>query len=258
MDISRLPHFGSTNFWKSPRGGVNMWKPEIYNFKHKLKPELDVRMRNRSIKMRESCSFCKSCSKWLQNYFGSNSNNIGSSASKRTRREGGTNKSQSQHNKRDTTIYLSEFGFTREPTSLLRCPHSMGLFQPFPSLKWSLRPVECFFSISKRLCLSQRSPHNLVSLASLTKWENEVGNENKTQSRAQERGNNSNEALPQGANSFLAQFTWMWHLEAIKCLEVVALSIDMFGVALVSPMCWLWFIYSPNHPKLMLELCSKN
>jgi hypothetical protein len=32
---------------------------------------------------------------------------------------------------------------------LFRRPCKLGLFQPFPSLKWSLRPVECFFLISR-------------------------------------------------------------------------------------------------------------
>jgi hypothetical protein len=40
----------------------------------------------------------------------------------------------------------------------------------------------------------------------------------------------------------------MRHLEAIECLEVVALSVVMFGVALVSSMCWLGvFIDQPPH-----------
>jgi hypothetical protein len=33
--------------------------------------------------------------------------------------------------------------------SPLRRPQRPGLFQPFPSLNGSLRPVECFFSISQ-------------------------------------------------------------------------------------------------------------
>jgi hypothetical protein len=40
----------------------------------------------------------------------------------------------------------------------------------------------------------------------------------------------------------------MRHLKAIECLEVVALSVVMFGVALVSSMCWLGCIYRPTTP----------
>jgi hypothetical protein len=41
------------------------------------------------------------------------------------------------------------------------------------------------------------------------------------------------------ALTFLAQFTRIWRLEAIEYFGVVALSVEMFGVALVSSMCWL-------------------
>jgi hypothetical protein len=37
----------------------------------------------------------------------------------------------------------------RRTYSTLRRPRRSGLFQPFPSLKWSLRLVECFFLISR-------------------------------------------------------------------------------------------------------------
>jgi hypothetical protein len=37
-------------------------------------------------------------------------------------------------------------------------------------------------------------------------------------------------------------------MEAIECVGVVALVIAMFGVTLVSSMCWLGCIYSPQQP----------
>ena len=102
--------------------------------------------------------------------------------------------------------------------------------------------------------ISHKDHHTIwCLLLDLQSERNVVGNENKTQSRAQELCNNSNETLSQGANSFLAQFTWMWLLEAIECLGVVALSVEMFGVALVSSMCWLGYIYSPQQPIYPLE-----
>jgi hypothetical protein len=44
--------------------------------------------------------------------------------------------------------------------SLLRRPQRLGLFQPFPSLIQSLRPVECFFLITGVTKTPQGSPHN--------------------------------------------------------------------------------------------------
>jgi hypothetical protein len=44
--------------------------------------------------------------------------------------------------------------------SLLRRPQMPGLFQPFPSLNRSLRPVECFFLITRVTKTPQGLPHN--------------------------------------------------------------------------------------------------
>jgi hypothetical protein len=62
--------------------------------------------------------------------------------------------------------------------SQLRSPLRTSLFKSFPYLKRSLRRVECFFSILNDIKSSQGLPHNLASLASFTKCENDVGNEN--------------------------------------------------------------------------------
>jgi hypothetical protein len=51
--------------------------------------------------------------------------------------------------------------------------------------------------------------------------------------------NQEHKNFSQGDNSFLAQITLIWRLEAIECLRVVALSVEIFGVTLVSLMCWL-------------------
>jgi hypothetical protein len=78
----------------------------------------------------------------------------------------------------------------------------MGLFQPFLSLSRSLRLVECFFSTLKDIKSQQGSPHNLASLVSFIKCDNGDGNENETQSRAQELCNNSRTILSQGTTLF--------------------------------------------------------
>jgi hypothetical protein len=44
--------------------------------------------------------------------------------------------------------------------SPLRRPQRSGLFQPFLSLNRSLRPVECFFLITRVTKTPQGSPHN--------------------------------------------------------------------------------------------------
>ena len=49
------------------------------------------------------------------------------------------------------------FQRTYSPLRRLQRP---GLFQPFPSLNRSLRPVECFFLITQDTKTPQGSPHN--------------------------------------------------------------------------------------------------
>jgi hypothetical protein len=57
-------------------------------------------------------------------------------------------KNKSQANEEcDTMICFTEVGFLKT-YSPLRWSQRPGLFQPFPSLKWSLRPSEIFSSIN--------------------------------------------------------------------------------------------------------------
>jgi hypothetical protein len=57
-------------------------------------------------------------------------------------------KNKSQANKvDDTVICFTEVRFL-QTYSLLRWSQRPGLFHPFPSLKWSLRPSELLFSIN--------------------------------------------------------------------------------------------------------------
>jgi hypothetical protein len=51
--------------------------------------------------------------------------------------------------------------------SPLRWSQSPGLFQPFPSLKRSLRPSELLFSIKRNTKFSQGPPHNWCLLPRL-------------------------------------------------------------------------------------------
>jgi hypothetical protein len=56
----------------------------------------------------------------------------------------------------------------------------MGLFQPFPSLKWSPRPFECFF-LNRDRNLHEDFHTNSDSPTSLYKNENESESEKETQ-----------------------------------------------------------------------------
>jgi hypothetical protein len=59
----------------------------------------------------------------------------------------------------DTVICFTEVQFL-QTYSLLRWSQRPGLFQPFPSLKRSLRPSELLFSIKRDTKSPQGPPHN--------------------------------------------------------------------------------------------------
>jgi hypothetical protein len=58
----------------------------------------------------------------------------------------------------NTTIWFPRFG-SEKLTPPLRRPQRPSLFQPFPSIKRSLRPIECFFLISRITKTPQGPPH---------------------------------------------------------------------------------------------------
>jgi hypothetical protein len=66
-----------------------------------------------------------------------------------------------------TVICFTEVRFLRT-YSLLRWSQRLGLFQPFPSLKRSLRPSELLFSIKWDTKSTTRTTTQLVSLALIT------------------------------------------------------------------------------------------
>jgi hypothetical protein len=77
-------------------------------------------------------------------------------------------KNKSQANKEcDTRICFTEVRFL-QTYSPLRWSQRPGLFQPFPSLKRSLRPSELLFSINLGTKLPARTTTQLVSLALIT------------------------------------------------------------------------------------------
>jgi hypothetical protein len=74
---------------------------------------------------------------------------------------------KSQANKEcDTRICFTEVRFL-QTYSPLRWSQRPGLFQPFPSLKWSLGPSELFFSITWNTKFPQGPPHDWCLLPQL-------------------------------------------------------------------------------------------
>jgi hypothetical protein len=75
---------------------------------------------------------------------------------------------KSQANKKcDTRICFTEVRFS-QTYSPLRKPQRPGLFQPFPSLKWSLRPSELLLLNKMGTNFPARTTTQLVSLALIT------------------------------------------------------------------------------------------
>jgi hypothetical protein len=74
----------------------------------------------------------------------------------------GENKSQA-NKERDTRICFTEVRFL-QTYSPLRWSQRPGLFQPFPSLKRSLRLSELLFSIKRNTKFPQGPPHNCCLL----------------------------------------------------------------------------------------------
>jgi hypothetical protein len=77
----------------------------------------------------------------------------------------GENKSRA-NKERDTMICFTKVRFL-QPYSPLRWSQRPGLFQPFPSLKRSLRPSELLFSIKRDTKSPQGPPHNWCLLPQL-------------------------------------------------------------------------------------------
>jgi hypothetical protein len=80
-------------------------------------------------------------------------------------RERAKNKSQA-NGECDTVICFTEVRFL-QTYSPLRWSQRPGLFQPFPSLKRSLRPSELLFSIKRDTKFPQGPPHNWCLLPRL-------------------------------------------------------------------------------------------
>jgi hypothetical protein len=132
-------------------------------------------------------------------------------------------KNKSQANKEwDTRICFTEVRFL-QTYSLLRWSQRPGLFQPFPSLKRSLRPSELLFSIKRDTKSPQGPPHNWCLLPRLQlSW---------SQERMKKRSNPSARAQMNTSHSLTSHYLigndlWTWErFWSFWCLVLNAIAL---------------------------------
>jgi hypothetical protein len=144
-------------------------------------------------------------------------------------------------------IYLPEFSSQRKPKYTLRSPLRTGPFQHFPLSSDHLDRGWLSFLKSRDWSLHEDLHTNSESLAIFYKNKNESVSEKETQEHKNHINKFKNNS-PQGTNNSKTQISWMRNLGGFEWLRVIAINVWMFGVALVSSICWFGCIYSPNHP----------
>ena len=136
---------------------VNRRNLKIINFEHALHTGLGLEINNIKFEEREIVLLALSCS--------INADNFGIKLKSMWAREL-LGREEREETNRVIKINTSEHGDLflevrfQGTYSPLRRPQRPGLFQPFPSLNRSLRPVECFFLITRVTKTPQGSPHN--------------------------------------------------------------------------------------------------
>jgi hypothetical protein len=144
-------------YWKSPRGGWIGKTCKIINFEHALHQGLGLEINNLEFIVRKIVP--------LAMCFSINADNFGSKLKTIWARELLEREERGETN-RVMKINTNEHGDLfpkvrfQGTYSLLRRPQRSGLFQPFLSLNRSLRPVECFFLITRVTKTLRGSPHN--------------------------------------------------------------------------------------------------
>jgi hypothetical protein len=135
--------------------------------------------------------------------------------------------------------------------SPLRWSQRPGLFQPFPSLKWSLRPSELLFSIKRDTKSPQGPPHNWCLLPRLQlSW---------NQERMKKKSNSSTQELKWTQVSLSLATIWLeWSLDLgedlisliVSCLECYSSCMRCEAWKLGCNEWWVvGGIYSPNHQR---------
>jgi hypothetical protein len=143
--------------------------------------------------------------------------------------------------------------------SPLRWSRRPGLFQPFPSLKRSLRPSELLFSIKRNTKFPQGPPHNWcllpwLQLSMITR-------------RMRKKRSDPSARAQMNTNVTLSSHYLVWSDSGL------GRGFDLFGVSRIEwySSCnvlkvenldyhWMWGgwgIYSPNHQKWPLEGCCR-
>jgi hypothetical protein len=137
--------------------GVNRQNLKFINFEHALRPGLGLEINKCEFGVWKIVLLAMSCSINADSFGSQLKNNM----SKRTlerEKKAETNRVMKINTNEHSDLFL-EVRFQRT-YSPLRRPQRSGLFQPFPFLNRSLRPVECFFLITRVTKTPQGSPHN--------------------------------------------------------------------------------------------------
>jgi hypothetical protein len=136
---------------------------------------------------------------------------------KRTRDRG---EEETNHNRWSNTKSMDnlfpEVQF-RRTYSPLRSPLRTSLFQPFPPLKWSRRPVEC--SSQSQGTLSPHKDHHTLRclLLALQMWELGWQWERNTRTRTQELATTQEHNALSLSNSYWANAELMWLWMLVRC-----------------------------------------
>jgi hypothetical protein len=144
-------------------------------------------------------------------------------------------------------ICFTEVGFL-QTYSPLRWSQRPGLFQPFPSLKRSLRPSELFLFNQTRHLVHYKDHHNLVSLALIT---SELRTRNGEKEKWSKRKSSKEHGKTLSSSHYC--FEWNWDLERfwftliVSCIECTNSCIECVGWKLgCLEVWWLGGINSPN------------
>ena len=144
---------------------MNRRNLKIINIEYALDPGLGLEINNSEFGVRKIVLLAMSCSINVDN-FGSKLKTMWAREFRGREEIEETNRMVKINTSGHGDLFL-EVRFQRT-YSPLRRPQRLGLFQPFPSLIRSLRPVECFFLITRVTKTPQGSPQNYVSLACFT------------------------------------------------------------------------------------------
>jgi hypothetical protein len=134
--------------------------------------------------------------------------------------------------------------------SPLRWSQRPGLFQPFPSLKRSLKPSELLFSIKRDTKSPQGPPHNWCLLSWLQLSWNQERMKKKSNPSARAQMNTSLSLTSHYLIGMIFVLGRGFDLFVVSCIECYSSCMRCEGWKLrCIEVWWLRGIYSPNHQK---------